>query len=384
MKVSTGGRQLSHAALAAAQLTLAEPEVSRQELSAAARNAMKALELRPGERLVLSEIVGCWGEVLISDRILIWPSNEYLVERTGLSERAVRYAVQGLVRASVLIPKDSANGKRFAIKGRGGVVLDAFGFDLTPIYARRNEWLDRVQAQRDARNARRRVFDEITICRRASEAALSALAESDPCYARSDVQEQLEALARRTPRRNVTVDMELLRDLCEAWRLLRSSAERLFFQTGNGGKSCSLIESGTHSFSEPMQQETAEVEGRVEWYAPPPEHLSLKLILEACPALFNYTDPIDSERSLIEAGRYLRSSLGAHESSWFEAVEKIGHLRAAVAVAITLQLHEDDQAGKRRARILNPGGYFRRLVRLIHDGRVELEVELMKLRRERL
>ena len=55
---STGGRRLRHAALAARQLAL-DPgrSISRKELSAAAREAEKALQLRPTLRLVLSELV---------------------------------------------------------------------------------------------------------------------------------------------------------------------------------------------------------------------------------------------------------------------------------------------------------------------------------------
>ena len=60
---SSGGRRLRHAALAARKLALeAERTVTRKELSAASRDASKALELRPAQRAVLSELVACWGE----------------------------------------------------------------------------------------------------------------------------------------------------------------------------------------------------------------------------------------------------------------------------------------------------------------------------------
>ena len=60
---SSGGRRLRHAALAARKLALEDGRtVTRKELSAAAREAEKALQLRPTLRLVLSELVACWGE----------------------------------------------------------------------------------------------------------------------------------------------------------------------------------------------------------------------------------------------------------------------------------------------------------------------------------
>ena len=94
---SSGGRRLRHAALAARKLALeAGRTVTRKELSAAARDAGKALDLRPAQRAVLSELVACWGEQEW-ERLLVWPSNDYLMSRTGLTERAIRRILRQLV-----------------------------------------------------------------------------------------------------------------------------------------------------------------------------------------------------------------------------------------------------------------------------------------------
>jgi replication initiation protein RepC len=55
--------------------------VTRKELSAAARDAGKALRLSAPQRLVLSQLVVCWGEHDI-DRLLVWPSNQRLTTAT--------------------------------------------------------------------------------------------------------------------------------------------------------------------------------------------------------------------------------------------------------------------------------------------------------------
>ena len=177
---SSGGRRLRHAALVARELALeAGRTVTRKELSAAARDAAKALELRNGPRSVLSELVACWGEQEW-ERLLVWPSNDYLVSRTGLSERAIRKAFRVLIDLQLIVPKESPNGKRYAVKDLAGEIVDAFGFDLTPVYARRGEWAERLIEQKQAREARKRAFDEITIARRAAEEALSALGRALP------------------------------------------------------------------------------------------------------------------------------------------------------------------------------------------------------------
>ena len=51
-----------------------EHTVTRKELSAAARDAEKALRLSATQRIVLGQLVACWGEQK-ADRLLVWPSN---------------------------------------------------------------------------------------------------------------------------------------------------------------------------------------------------------------------------------------------------------------------------------------------------------------------
>ena len=77
-----------------------------------------------------------------------------------------------LTDLQLIVPKDSPNGKRYAVKDLAGELVDAFGFDLTPVYARRGEWAERLIEMKQAREARKRAFDEITIARRAAEEAL--------------------------------------------------------------------------------------------------------------------------------------------------------------------------------------------------------------------
>ena len=114
---SSGGRRLRHAALAARELALeAGRTVTRKELSAAAREAAKALELRNGPRSVLSELVACWGEQEW-ERLLVWPSNDYLVSRTGLSERGDPQGVPCPHRPATDGPKGIA--QREALCGQG-------------------------------------------------------------------------------------------------------------------------------------------------------------------------------------------------------------------------------------------------------------------------
>lgn len=114
----------------------------------------------------------------------------------------------------------------------------------------------------------------------------------------------------------------------------------------------------------------------------PVEHLSPALIVEACPTIKDSGRAIRDFADVVAAGRYLRASLGAHESAWNEAVAEIGPVGAAAAVIYVLQLYEDDIATG-GSQIRNPGGYFRALVRMVKAGKLNLAVELMAMRRKR-
>jgi replication initiation protein RepC len=373
---------MRHAALAARKLALeAERTVTRKELSAAARDAGKALDLRPAQRAVLSELVACWGEQEW-ERLLVWPSNDYLMSRTGLTERAIRRILRQLIDLQLIVPKDSPNGKRYAVKDLAGQVVDAFGFDLTPVYARRGDWAAMLIEQKQLREVQKRAFDEVTICRRATEEALSALAEHFPTIDRTEFEGELQRLQARTPARS---KITLPTDLLEAWQLLRTRAEEAFYEAGNAGLGVLHSNNNNGSPSESCNKGFPKKAEAVRSTEQASEHLSPELILEACPTLSDYGQPVRDLADIVSAGRYLRASLGAHESAWAEAVEDIGTVRAALAVIYVLQLYEDDAARNGgESRIKNPGGYFRALTRMVKAGKIDLAVELLAMRRRRM
>jgi hypothetical protein len=135
--------------------------------------------------------------------------------------------------------------------------------------------------------------------------------------------------------------------------------------SGSGG---SLRGRSSRSDAEPAAQNTQ------------PSHLLLPaLVVEACPVIADYARPIRDAADLVAAGLFLRASLGAHPSVWTEAMEGLGAIRAATVVIYVLQLYEDDV----RNSIRNAGGYFQSMVRLIKSGKIDLQAELLTLRRHK-
>lgn len=376
---STGGRRLTRAVLVAREHSVEkERGVARKELAKAAREAEQALEMRPTLRIVLKELAACWGEQEFDGRLMVWPSNDYLISRTGLSERSIRNALRGLIELEVIAPRDSANGKRYAVRNSAGTVVDAYGYDLAPLFARAAEFVALNDAHKRRRDEQDRQFEAITIDRRAAQEAIAALREQYPHLAIDGEEHALEGLIARTPRRG---SMAPIGDLVRDYREIREALERRFTQLASGQRRHHLpaLNNNNGSPSEPCNKLPEEAEPVRSSEQP----VSIGLLLEICPAYRELDEEILSVDDLVVVGSRLRGTIGAHRSAWLEAVEQIGAVRAAAAVLYVLQLHTDDVAAGSN-RIRNPGGYFRALVRMIADRRFNLDTELHALRRRRM
>lgn len=380
MQAHMGGRQLSRAALRTRELNVAQDvTVSRKELSAAARDAEQALNLRPALRQVLHELVGVWGERELKGRLLVWPSNAYICQRTGLSERMVRYGLKGLIELGLVTPKDSANGKRFGIRGANGQIVDAYGFDLTPLQVRRGEFEIAIAEQKRLRSSVARKFDLLTILRRGVSEALTALRSSFSEQFLEELDERRVALQKQTPRRSASWQDEAALDgLIKLWTDLQVQAETAFMNAGNGGTDCRHIETDngpSRKVCSRAYEQDVERTGIA---------MSAGLVTDACPAIAEfYTGRITGPQTLVSAAEYLRPALGASPSAWTEAKGLLGDVGAASVLMWVLQLHADDQSAGTN-RIVNPGGYFRAMARKVADHHIHLELELMAMRRRRL
>ncbi|WLR91033.1 replication initiation protein RepC [Shinella zoogloeoides] len=337
------------------------PETGATELFAAARLAVKALRLRPGARFVLDQLVGCYGGETIGGRYLVWPANEFLMERTGLSERGVRYAIRSLLDDGVISSKESANGKRFAIRSKNGQIRDAYGLDLSPLLFRLDEFKERCEEIQDARELRRRHFDEITICRRDTMELINAMTDAD------DLQSEFDRLVSLTPRRDsfASPDASLA-----SWRTLHEVTKERY-DTACGGNNSRLIENNKDTPDQSCQ--TASKNGVAK--------LALSDLTAVCPDAMDYMEAPRTERDLVNGAGRLRGSVGVHESAWFEAIEKLGPVAAGATFFICLQHYEDDR--KRKNAIRNFGGFFRAFVRRVADKQIDLVEEIRGMRRRR-
>ena len=89
--------------------------------------------------------------------LIVFPSNRQLgIRANGMAPATLGRHLAALVDAGVVIRRDSPNGKRYARRNRAGEVESAFGFDLTPMVARAEEYeslADEVRQDATARKA---------------------------------------------------------------------------------------------------------------------------------------------------------------------------------------------------------------------------------------
>ena len=99
--------------------------------------------------------------------IVVFPSNRELSIRAhGMAPATLRRHLACLVDAGLIIRRDSPNGKRYARRGQGGEIENAFGFDLTPLVARAEEIENLAEEVRAENKAIRLLRERVTLLRR--------------------------------------------------------------------------------------------------------------------------------------------------------------------------------------------------------------------------
>ncbi len=335
--------------------------------------------------------------------IVVFPSNRELSIRAhGMAPATLRRHLACLVDAGLIIRRDSPNGKRFARRGQGGAIEDAFGFDLTPLVARAEEIENLAQEVRAENRAMALLREKITLTRRdIAKMIATGIEEGVPGdwegfhlryatlsgrYARNLLRSGLEALA-----------SELAVLAVEIRKLLENHVKPKNM-SGNESQSERHIQNQTTNISdlEPSLQEgRAEPPGLDDQEprapsAPQPEILGagapkpdakpavprtypLGMVLEACPDILDFApDGISSWRDLATTASVVRSAIGVSPDAWAQALEVLGEHDTSIVITAILQRGDE---------IKSAGGYLRVLTAKARAGEFSLGPVLMALLR---
>lgn len=364
-----------------------------------------------------------------SEDIIVFPSNAELSLRTrGMSAPTLRRHIATLVKTGLLLRKDSANGKRFARKGPGGEVRNAFGFNLAPAALMAPEVFEHAEAARAHAAEVRKVRAEITLHLRDISKMIEAAFE-DGQGARTPAlwlgfTEELQGLSGRVARNGALSDHK---QRCDALVRLRARVESAFLagmddadlrerdceeasaqngdisqlnrnMSGNDARNERHIQNSNKDDSFEYYSEDNEVEVRASdgekgdrWRQEAgqgylqdteaheirgsakadPEQVSLGDLKRACPSFAEYAlEGLGNWSDARKAAELIRPMLGISKDAWMRAQQHMGPAGAIVTMAYLVERAEE---------IKSAGGYLRALSEKAEAGKFRLRPMLDSL-----
>lgn len=321
--------------------------------------------------------------------LIVWPSNEQLMARAnGMPPTTLRRHLAVLVDCGLIIRRDSPNGKRYARKGQGGEIEQAYGFDLAPIVARAEEYKSLAGAVQAEKKAFRVAKERLTILRRDIVKMIEAGLDEGVPGNWKRFQQAYQEIAGRIPR---TAPRQLLESLGgemeKLWREIRELLET-FAKTQNmdaneshSGRHIQNSNPDSQSESEGGLARKAEAGGSPtanhNLRSLPKRELPLGIVLDACPNIrwLVKGSEIRHWRDLLAAAELARPMLGISPSAWQEARDVLGDQQAAITLAAIYQKADQINSG---------GGYLRSLTDRAKNGKFSVWPMIMALLRAKL
>ncbi|MER9215844.1 replication initiation protein RepC [Mesorhizobium sp. M0663] len=328
---------------------------------------------------VLNALLSFYPDSELSEEngLIVFPSNAQLSLRAhGMPDSTLRRNLAELVDCGLVIRRDSPNGKRYARKGRGGEIEEAFGFSLAPLLARANEFEAAAERVRADNRALRLMRERITLYRRDIHKLVEAAVEEDVPGDWGGLWRRFRAVVEAIPRRAriaalepIVADLAALRD--DVDKLLEIHMESTNPSGNESQSERQQSDSNTESifeFEPALEKSGSAAELRTST-AEPPKTYPLGLVLKACPEIAEYAvDGVGNWRDFMITAAQVRGYLGVSPSAYEDACHVMGQEIAAVVIACILH---------RAQHIDSAGGYLRVLTEKARAGQFSVGPMLM-------
>jgi replication initiation protein RepC len=329
-------------------------------------------------------------------RPVVWPSARMQQEALGLSPTQAKTINRRLIEIGLISMKDSPNGKRYGKRDPKGRIVEAYGFDLSPIAARYVEFRRLAEEGRAERLAMGRLRRRATISRKAIVQILETAAEyglageewttlSRDCRAigtalkaieRSDEMEAgVLALERRQQAARERLET-MLRDVDSDpkgpenrphYNNYKPTPDPLK-DTVIAAEDCSRGEGAGSLYPEAAKPKERRDKGMVHGIAP-------EELVRLAPKLKPYLRrPNPNWPEVADAAEWLRHDLGVSKPLWGDACLAMGRDLAAIALAIVSTKDPEHFTS-------SAGGYFHGMVIKARAGELHLERTVWALRR---
>ena len=321
------------------------------------------------------------------DDLIVFPSNHQLSRRAhGMPASTLRRHLAVLVDAGLIVRRDSPNGKRYARKDDAGEIELAFGFDLSPLVVRSEEFESLAADIEAEARALKLVRERITLCRRdIAKMIATGIEEGVPTRRAGqgpadwqEVHAAFRAMVAQIPRTATRQELEPIADELSqlADDVLNLLEEHIKSKNPSANESHSERHIQNSNTDTLIDLEPSLREGRAAGAEPRPQlsrvgegAYPLGMVLSACPDIVDYAKGgISNWRDFLATAAVVRSMLGISPSAWEEAQKVMGEVPAAIVVACILQ---------RGTAINSAGGYLRGLTRKAEVGEFSLGPILM-------
>ncbi|UWR24608.1 plasmid replication protein RepC [Sulfitobacter sp. S190] len=347
-------------------------------------------------------------------RPIVWASNAYLMEQTGFSLSALKRHARRLAEVGVIAFKDSPNGKRWGRRNPDGHIIEAYGFDLSPMAARVEEFTELYGHIQAERALCQRLKRQITVARRMIRARIEAALQADLSGAWARYLERFEGLLSRLPRANAA--SETLEQILSWFTELQQRVEQAYLKAVRADEvvenpattevqvtekiqemnpkevisephilitkqldpvisSCSEKEQAAGVAPErptvvPVERPEQKEQGTEATKLARGVAVDVATVMQACPEFAfwarNMGGYLRDWGDLYRIAGDLKKIIGISDHAWLAAQEAMGKQMAAAAMALVFDKHA-------KGEIASAGGYLRGMTEKAGAGELHLE-----------
>lgn len=286
--------------------------------------------------------------------LIVFASNKTLsLKANGMDIRTLRRRLANLIKCGIIRRRSSPNGKRYAHHDANGNVISAYGFDISPLLERMQEFRECVAREEERRAMHRVVRDR-----------LSLLRMSFPIDSDEDV--TLRTALRRSS--TTTAQMEVLINLFTAVNKLDDIpcnldelANPTLLSATDGQNDLHLQSSKQNTIerkkeisisNEPLKNKSISSESNYEQPARN-QDLEFNEVIKACPEAMSFAqEKPRSWSDLYAFARWIAPMIGINTHVVNQAELSLGKSNLAITILAIVQMS---------ASIRNPGAYLRSL-----------------------
>lgn len=314
----------------------------------------KSLKLSDRDFSILSGLAAL---ALKRDRagdLIVFASNKTLsLKANGMDIRTLRRRLANLIECGIIRRRSSPNGKRYAHHDADGNIIAAYGFDISPLLERMQEFRERVALEEERRAMHRVIRDR-----------LSLLRMSFPIDSEEDI------ILRTALRRSSTTTQQM-EDLILMFTPVNNSdaipsnldvLARPMKLSPTDGQNDLHLQSSKQSINERKKEALIESPIKIDQAALPKKNLShlktepdlqFQHVIQACPEAMSFAEEKPRDWSDLYAfSRWLAPMIGISTNLVDQAEQSLGKTNLAITLLGIVQMS---------GTIKNPGAYLRSL-----------------------